>query len=691
MATKKKVHFREKPKSSLTHSSDSPAPGQIKTLFSILQNGRWAEGAALAQKLTLCFPQSGILWKLLGVMIKKQGFNQEALAPMQKAAELLPGDAESHNNLGITCKDLFAYREAEAAFRRAIEIQPDYLQAHNELGLVLDVLGRYQEAEAVYRQAIAINPNYAIAHNNLGLTLVNLGNLQEAEAAYRRAIEIQPDYSDAHNNLGNIFRNRGHLQDAEVSFRRAIAIKPDNAAAHNNLGISLTDQGRLQEAEAAYRRALEIMPDVDETHSNLLFTMNYNADHHGPHLLDEARRYGQMAAKKAKKRFSSWICKTQPDRLKVGVVSGDLCNHPVGYFLESILACLNSSRIELIAYPTLYKEDELTARIKPYFSAWRPLIGHSDEGAAHLIHTDGIHLLLDLSGHTRKTRLPVFAWKPAPVQAAGLGYFATTGLTEMDYLLGDPYVTPVEDEGHFTEKIWRLPESRFCFTPPNVTLEVDALPALSAKFITFCCFNNLAKMIDAVVVLWSRVLHAVPDSRLFLKSRQLNDPATCDSTCRRFAVHGITSDRLLFEGSSTREKYLETYNRVDIALDTFPYPGGTVSVEALWMGVPVITRKGDRLLSHQGEGILRNVGLDDWIAEDDEDYVAKAVKFTSDLEKLAALRSTMRHKVLASPLFDASRFARHFEEALWGMWEQRCENIVQETTENTGFFPQCGK
>jgi protein O-GlcNAc transferase len=256
------------------------------------------------------------------------------------------------------------------------------------------------------------------------------------------------------------------------------------------------------------------------------------------------------------------------------------------------------------------------------------------------------------------------------VQASWLGYFATTGLAEMDYVLADPYVVPVGEEDQFTEAVWRLPDSYLCFTAPAVDVEVGPLPALSAGQVTFGCFNNLAKMNDAVVTLWARVLHAVPGSRLFLKTKQLSSAASGEATRQRFRAHGIGPERLILEGASPRHELLAAYHRVDIALDPFPYPGGTTSVEAMWMGVPVITRRGDRFLSHVGESIAHNAGLPAWIAGDDDDYVARAASHASRLPELAALRGELRARVMASPLFDAPRFARNFEAAMWGMWER---------------------
>jgi len=312
----------------------------------------------------------------------------------------------------------------------------------------------------------------------------------------------------------------------------------------------------------------------------------------------------------------------------------------------------------------------VTHRYEHSSSCARPL---SDERLAHKIREDRIDILIDHSGHTAHNRLPMFAWKPAPVHVSWLGYFATTGVAAMDYLIADPWTLPESEEANFTEKIWRLPQTRLCFTAPDVDLPVPPLPALENGTITFGCFNNLTKMNDSVVALWARILTAVPRSRLFLKAKQLGEASVKQSIVERFAGHGIHSERLTLEGRSPRPEYLAAYQRVDIGLDPFPFPGGTTTAESLWMGVPVLTLAGERFLARQGVGLLMNAGLPDWIAADPEDYVARAVSHAGELHRLAALRSGLRAQVLASPIFDAPRFARHFEAALRGMWQAWCE------------------
>jgi len=666
----KSGQFPQMSESAAPQPVPAPTSEEIEHLVTLFNQRCYAEAETLARKITERFPTHGFGWKALGAIHKLQGRSAESLAPMQKAAELLPEDAEAHSNLGVTLQEQGRLTDAEASHRRALEIKPDYAVAHSNLGNTLQEQGRLAEAEASHRRALEIKPDYAEAHSNLGNSLREQGRLTDAEASYRRALEIKLDYAEAHSNLGNSLREQGRLADAELSYRRALEIKPDNAEAHSNLGVALQEQGRLTDADASYRWALEIKPDFAEAHSNLLFAMGYTASHHLSDYLEEARRYGQMASRKVGERFSAWLCEAQPERLKVGLVSGDLRNHPVGYFLESILTQIDPSRIELIAYPTDHKADELTARIKPYFSAWKSLVGLSDEAAARLIHADGVHLLLDLAGHTAKNRLPVFVWKPAPVQASWLGYIATTGVTEMDYLLADATGVPESLRGQFVEAVWYLPDTRLCFTVPNADVPVSDLPALGRGYLTFGCFQNLAKIGDRVLNLWGKILAAIPDARLRLQCKQLSDPAMQERLMQRLMQHGIAPDRVFLQGVVSREAYLAAHAEVDMILDTFPYPGGTTTCEGLWMGVPTLTLSGDRMLSRQGASLLTAAGLEDWIADSEEDYVSMAVSLGNNLPQLASLRKNLRNRLLASPLCDAPRFARHLEAALWGMWER---------------------
>jgi protein O-GlcNAc transferase len=678
------------------------------------EEGKLAEAEAGYRRAIALMPEYAEAHSNLGVTLKEQGRFAEAEASYRLALAIRPDYADALNNLGMTLEAQERFAEAEAAYRRALAIKPDYVDTHNNLGNTLKAQGRFAEAGAGYRRALDIAPHCAEAHSNLANILREQGRLMEAEASCRRAIELKPDFTAAFNNLGAVFHEQGRFTEAEVSYRRALAIEPDyvnalnnlgNALqeqglyteaennyrraieikpcyieAHINLGVVLQEQGRLAEAEASYRRAIEIRPDHTEAQSNLLFAMSLayanllfasistDVPTHS-YGLDQARLYGKIAAQKAGAVFSSWLCDAKPKRLRVGFVSGDLRNHPAGYFLEGLITHIDSDRVEMIAYPTHHVEDELTNRLKPHFSAWKPLSWISDETAARLIRLDGIHILLDLSGHTRYNRLPVFAWKPAPVQASWLGYWATTGVREIDYVLADKTGVPEEDRKHFIEKVFYLPDTRLCFLAPSCDLAVAPLPALSNGYVTFGCFQNSAKVTDAVLESWGGILALLPTARLRLQGKSLRDRKVVDQLYERLARFGIDAGRVSMREATIREVYLAAHAEVDLILDTFPYPGGTTTCEALWMGVPTVTLKGDTLLARQGASLLSAAGMTDWIADSRERYLEKAVMFASDWKALAELRASLRDRVLASPLFDARLFARNFEKALWMMWD----------------------
>ncbi|HXZ91789.1 MAG TPA: tetratricopeptide repeat protein [Burkholderiales bacterium] len=615
-----------------------PLNSQIEQLVALLHRGYFREAEAYARDLIAAHPNFGYGWKVLALAMRRQGRN--AIEEFRKAAKMLPKDHESQINLGNA----------------------------------LIATGEHEEAMHCYRRALKLKPNDAQAHCGLGNAYMAVGAFEESELCQRRALEVQPDFVHAHYNLGNVLQKLGRLQEAESAYRRAIELEPRFAPAHYNLGNILHDLSRPAQAVESFRRALEIDPDNLDAYSNLLFTSLLYGLLSPTVMLAEARRFGKRAASRASP-CTAWDNVPDPERiLRIGLVSGDLRSHPVGFFIESVLGALTlrgAHRVEVHAYYNNERTDAVTERIKACCRGWTSSVGLSDEALAEKIREDRIDVLLDLSGHTALSRLPMFARKPAPIQVAWLGYLGTTGVAAMDYLIADPWTLLQSEEGYFIEKIWRLPETAFCFTVPREEVPVAALPASSKGHVTFGSFNNLNKIGDAVVSVWAQVLERTPNSRLFLKAKQLEEASVRQGIVGRFAAHGIDPSRLILkEYVSMRAEHLADYNLVDIALDPFPHPGVTTSVEALWMGVPVLTLSGERFLSRQGIGLLMNAGLPEWIAANADEYVGKSAAFAADLDCLATLRSGLRQRVLNSPLFDAQRFARHFEAALRAMWKR---------------------
>ncbi|MEQ1527509.1 MAG: tetratricopeptide repeat protein [Gallionella sp.] len=593
----------------------------------------------------------------------------------EKSTVALPTTAELNQLIG-----LFNAGQLEEVGRRSRCITEQFVNvppAWKLLGACLHRQGKGWEALPALLKSVELLPKDAEAYYNLGVTQEALGQLEDAVKSYQKALRLNSNLVAAHNNLGYSLQKLGQFDGAIQNYRRALKIKPDYAGAYHNLANAFRDTGKLEDAIAMCRRALEFSPTFAEARSNLLFSLNYTASHTTELCLAEARQYGQMVSVDVTSKITAWQCTKEPERLRVGVVSGDLRHHPVGYALKNLLGHIDSSRIELIAYPTVQVVDDFTTLIKPHFADWKPLSGLSNAESARLIHSDKIHILLDIAGHTGFNGLPIFAWKPAPVQATWLGYFATTGVAEIDYLLTTEAAVPKEHQKHFTETIWYFPDTWLCFDPPDATLLPTPLPALKNNYLTFGCFQRLDKISDAVIHAWSNIFSALPNARLKLACKQLGDSVVVAQFGHRLRESGFDLSRVEMQGpAKTRELFLTRYADVDIMLDTFPYSGVTTTCESLWMGVPTITLAGNTLLSRQGVGVLTAANMLDWIARDEDDYVAKAIQFAGDLPKLAALRAGLREQVLASPLFNASRFAKHFEEALWGMWQAKQPALV---------------
>ncbi|MDO9366608.1 MAG: tetratricopeptide repeat protein [Methylotenera sp.] len=640
----------------------------------------------------------------LGACYKALGHFHEAITCYKNALKLNPEHTDACNNLGVVLKELGDIEDAENCYRTAIAINSEYVPAYNNLGILLKDMGRTSEAELCYMKALNVDPLRAITHSNLAVLLRELGRYADSEMCCRNALKITPNYVDAYNNLGLALDSQGRFDEAvtafeqalkfdlnnisvlsnfsvtlntlgqltraEVYLKKALTIAPQFINAHINLCVNYLAQGRVQEAEEICIKTLQIQPDNVDAQSNLLFSMNYSSRYSPVACLDKARAYGATVVDKVEAPFTAWQHNLNPTRLRIGLVSGDLRQHVVAYFLENFLQHVDSSIIELIAYSTTHQEDVVTARLKPHFSGWKSLVGLSDQAAAELIHEDSLHILLDLSGHGSGNRLPIFAWKPAPIQVSWLGYFATTGLAAMDYFIADAVGVPESNQYQFVEKIKYLPDTRLCFTVPDADVAVSELPALTNQFITFGSFQNMAKVSDDVLDLWAEILLAVPNSKLRWQYKSFGDATVVEDLTQRLAKREIESNRFDLLGAVTREAYLAAHQEVDVILDTFPFNGGTTTCEALWMGVPTLTLAGNSLIARQGASLLTAVGLADWVAESKLEFLSKAKSFCSDFGQLAMLRTKLRTQAMASPLFDGQRFAKKMEQVLWDMWSE---------------------
>ncbi len=702
-----------KPGNPVAHRGKNPTPQESNKLMALFNEGRYTEAATLAQAMTLRFPLHGFGWKVMGAVFKQMGRSADALAHMQKAAALSPDDADAHSSLGNILSDLGRLDEAETSYRRALEINTNFAEAHSNLGATLQELGRLDEAEASlrrsldikpdladthyilgntlktmgrlsdaeasYRRALQINPDHANTYNNLGLTLHDLNRLDEAEASYRQALQINPNYAEVHNNLGNTLKDMDRMEEAATSYQRALQIKPNYAQVYNNLGGALQKCGQLDEAVAAFRRALEIKPNYAVAHSNLIFTLDMMTGADTASVHKERKRWDAVhAAHLHQQRTYSNI----PDperRLRIGYVSADFRDHSALKVFGGMLTRYDRSQFDVFAYSNFKgKNDKLTDLLMQNVTAWRSIVGLSDEAAAEMIREDRIDILVDLSGHSAGNRLLVFARKPAPVQITAWGYATGTGMRAMDVFFTDPVMVPQQEKQYFTEEVRYLPSVVGSFFNEPFP-DVNELPALSDGIITFGSFNRLTKISAEAYRVWAEVLLAAPRSRLILKTGELDDAAARERAVEHFTKAGVAADRIIMQGKSSWYEHMQAYNQIDIALDPFPHGGGVTALEGLMMGVPVITLRWPTVVGRLSASIMTTLGLTDWIAETQEQYVELAIQKASDLQSLAELRQQLRGIFTSSIIGDQVAYARAVEQEYRKLWREWCARQAYAT------------
>lgn len=584
-----------------------PSSLECDQLIALSNAGQYAELENQARSLIRQYPNSGFAWKLLGESLYMQG--KDALQALQKAANLLPDDADAFTNLGIVLTGLRQFNEAVTSCRRALEIKPDYARAHNNLGYALHELGQLNDAVSSFRRALVFDPGYAKAHNNLGNALKDLGQLDAAAACYRRAVEIKPDYINAR--------------------------------------------------------------------SNLLFLYGYHTLIDPHEYLVQARDWEQACVPAQDRQAARHRVFKRPPlagrRLKIGYVSGDYHHHAVSYFIEQLFAHHDRARIELFAYSANGKRDTVTERLLALAEHWIPIVGIPDAAIRNRIEADGIDVLIDLSGHTAHNRLGIFARRAAPVQAHYLGFMASTGLTEMDYWIGDDILTPAETDSHFSEHVWRLPRTWVCYDG-KADAPVPAWLPTSDGSVWLGSFNNLGKLTPATLALWAKVLHALPDGKLLLKTSELSDIGNRQRILDAMSGHGILPGRIELQDRSVTPgwpAHMAYYDRLDIALDPVGgVGGGTTTCDALWMGVPVIALEGDRMASRMTTSMLNAVGHPEWVVRSEAEYIYKVVSLARDVEQRKALRSSQRKRMASSPLCDARGLALSLENTYFEMFKR---------------------
>ncbi len=607
--------------------------------------------------------------------LRTEGSLNDALDLYRRAAALRPAEPGFHSALA-SCLDALGLKdEAVESYRRAVQIQPERADLQYNLGVAYARAGDHAQAVTALRQCVALNPNDFRSWANLGGSLYEVRESEEALHAFQRALALNPNEAVLHNNLGNALRRLNHHQEAESAYTRAIELEPMHPGLRTSLASLWLAQGRAGESIHVYREAFAMGALSPAAHSDFLLGLHYLPNQDPAKVFEEHLQWARFHAPDASAATVAHSNDRSPDRrLRIGYVSPDFRSQSVGFFMEPILSAYDHAAFEVTCYSDVAKPDAMTARLRSYVDRWRETARWSDQQLTDAVRADEIDIFVDLAGHTGLNRLPAFARKPAPVQVTYLGYADTTGLKTIDYRITDQYADPPgASECYHTEKLIRPFTSAWCYQPPAETPPVAPLPSLTAGRITIGSFSIPAKLNAQLASFWSQVILALPRSRLLLKYHHYEDPTVRRRVQELFTACGIEPDRIEFLGRApTHREHLQTYDRVDLSLDTFPYHGTTTTCEALWMGVPVITLAGDTHLSRVGVSLLTNAGLGELIARSPDEFVRIAIDLASDRARLAELRAGCRKALSASPLTDREGFIRSLERAYRQLWHRRC-------------------
>ncbi len=667
------------------------------------EGGNSEAAARSLWRALLVDPQSATAHSDLSTVLIALRRLDEALASCDKAIALKPDFANAHYNRGIVLSELRRFAEAVESFDRATAIDPHHADALNNRGIALHELGRFADAIASYDKVIALKPGYADAIANRGAALKELRQAEAAIADFDRALALAPNHAGAWSNRGealfilgrvdearanhdkalsinqnlpgawlglaNIFMRARRVTEALAACKRALAIKPDSTQALTMLGQITASQGDAETAVACFDCALAIRLDDEIALSNKIFTLDFSADG------DFARH--QAARSEWWRQIGSKVSAAHPllhgndrdptRRIVLGYVSAEFKHRSAAYSFRPVIENHDKTRFEVICYSGSTTEDAVTASFRDVADQWRNVSQWPDDRLADCIRADKVDILIDLSGHSGENRLRVFARKPAPIQVSAWGHSTGTGLPTIDYLFSDPVALPAEVRHLFAERIYDLP-CLMIVEPPPAELRCPEPPVTTNGYLTYGVLNRVSKISDTAIKVWARILRRDLTSKLLIKDRLVDDPSIQRLLLERFAGHGIPPVRISFMGSTTRADHLAAYKHVDICLDPFPQGGGVSTWEALYMGVPVVAKLGTGMTSRVAGAILSSVGMSDWVAGNEDEYVDIALKSTPD--RLRTIRNELPG--LIQRRCSPAEYTRAVEEAYRTMWQKYC-------------------
>jgi predicted O-linked N-acetylglucosamine transferase (SPINDLY family) len=670
---------------SLMERSFKTGPGPAHQYINF---GQVLEASGLLDRALACYEKAVALDSgaetghiRLGTALLDAARPADAAMSFSKALRMQAESFEAINGLGKALQRMGRLEQAIVCFQKAISLKPESVSVLNNCGVALYDLGRVDGAVACYRQALNHNPESAEILSNLGEALRTKGDLEESTRCLKKAIEIQPDFASAYTNLATTYLDQGLLPEAVSTYRKSIEIDPQNALAHGNMANALAELDKVEEAIESYSKAIEYAPAKNEAFSALLYMHSAFQFASPQQECELARNWEKVrlrgeerAAARARASASSGAFSPEPRNgraLRVGIVSAELGRHVVAVFLQPFLDQLDHRRVHLTLFPTVLRKDPLADHFRSLAEATIPLIGVPDALAAARIREERIDVLVDTTGHTSHCHLGIFAHRAAPVQCSYIGYWSTTGLTEMDWYISDEGYSH-GCETHFTEKLWKLPHHAHCYYGDESLPGSGWAPDPDGT-IWLGSFNRYNKVRRETLSLWAKVLKALPHARLLLEDRVAYPAETHERIRTVLGENGVAGERVVFLPrvmNSDFATHMRLYDWVDIALDTIPANSGATAFDALWMGVPLVALEGTRVCGRMAASILKVLGRPDWVAGTQEEYVSIVGELARDVEGRAVIRTTLRCELRKSELCDGKGLARSLEDAFEAMYDR---------------------
>lgn len=637
--------------------------------------GRLAEAEALYRAILEAFPQHGESLHHLGVIALQAG--QPAAAVDLITRGMASGvTVDMMHHLGTAQRAMGDMEAARISFSRAVGMDARHAPSLSGLGEILSVQGFRPQAEQLFRDALQADPTHAEAGNNLGHLLKEGGRLDEAVRVLEPIAQAHPGYVEAINNLGVAYYERGRLGEAIAAFEACIRLAPNLPHVHNNIGNVFQALGAMDQAAAHYRETLKGFDasQVEVTArvlSNMLMCAQYTPGATALSLFqDHALWRDRIEAPLIARRPPPVVDRDPDRRLRLGFVAPHWGLHPVTYLTAGLMDHLDRTQFEVIWYLDIYRPEPGAGRDAVPADRALDTGGWSDDRLLEQMRADRIDIAFDLAGHSGQNRLLAFAQRMAPIQITWAGYAGTTGLTQMDYLLADRWQVPPGEEACYSEAILRLPQGYVVYDPPRTAPDVGPPPFRRNGFVTFGCFNNPGKINAPLVRLWAQVLREIPDSKLLLKYRWIDDPLSRARLDALFVAEGVPGDRLIFEGISPQVAMMARYNDVDVAFDTQPFGGGVTTLEALWMGVPVVAMRGATACGRVAACHLGAAGLTELLFDSPQEWVVGVCDLARDPDRMEEYRRSLRPRLAAGPLCDGAAFAAAAGDIFRRIWRR---------------------